>query len=104
MKQLVFTVRAKDCRMDEFNAGGNGGQNQNARKTGIRFVHPPSGAVGESRQYRTQLQNKRAAFKRMGESDRFQAWARRTAAGLKSIDEIVDELMSDENLLIEYGI
>ncbi len=102
-KELVFSVRAKDCREDRFRAGGNGGQNQNKRDTGVRFTHEPSGAVGESREHRTQLENRRAAWKRMGESDKFQAWARRTAAGLKSIDEIVEEQMAPENIQIEYG-
>jgi peptide chain release factor 2 len=58
-----------------FRAGGKGGQNQNARDTGVRVIHRPSGAVGESREERRQLQNKKRAFRRMGESAAFHRWA-----------------------------
>lgn len=73
-KKLAFSVTLKDCRVDEFRSGGPGGQNQNKRNTGIRIAHPPSGAVGESREERSQLQNKRTAFRRMAESPKFKLW------------------------------
>jgi protein subunit release factor B len=102
-KRLVFRVTIDDCRVDTFRAGGKGGQNQNKRESGVRITHPSSGAVGESREERSQLANKRKAWKRMGESHAFQTWARARAAGVPTIDEIVDEAMSNENLLIETG-
>ena len=40
------------------------------------MIHPPSGARGESREERSQLQNKKAAFRRMAESPAFQLWVR----------------------------
>lgn len=101
-KVKVFSVTAKDCQWDTFRAGGSGGQNQNKRETGVRCRHLPSGAVGESREHRTQLQNKRASFRRMAESDEFQTWAKVMALELRPIDEIVDELMAEENLRVEY--
>lgn len=67
----LLSVTLKDCRVDTFSAGGKGGQNQNRRSTGVRVVHPPSGAVGEARDQRSQIQNKRAAFRRMAESEKF---------------------------------
>lgn len=71
MKEKILSVTLKDCRVDTFRAGGKGGQNQNKRDTGVRIVHPPSGAVGESREERSQLQNKTKAFRKMAESDKF---------------------------------
>lgn len=53
---------------------GKGGQNRNKRDTAVRIVHPPSGAVGESQEQRSQLQNKRAAFVRMANHPRFKLW------------------------------
>ena len=47
--------------METFRAGGPGGQNQNKRNTGVRWIHVPSGATGEARDHRTQGENKRAA-------------------------------------------
>lgn len=70
-RHRVFTVTIKDCRVDTFRAGGKGGQNQNKRNTGVRVVHPPSGAVGEARDERSQLQNKQLAFRRMAETSKF---------------------------------
>lgn len=60
--------------MQTFRSGGKGGQNQNVRETGVRIIHPPSGAVGESREQRFQWLNKKIAFRRMAESPKFQAW------------------------------
>jgi hypothetical protein len=102
MKSLVFSTSIKDCRVDTFRAGGNGGQNQNKRNTGVRVVHPPSGAVGEAREQRSQLQNKKMAFRRMAESQRFKTWARAKALQLPTIDEAVEAQMAPENLRIEY--
>ena len=102
MRKKLFTVTIKDCEVQTFRAGGKGGQNQNKRDSGVRIVHRPSQAVGEARDGRGQLQNKRQAFKRMGESQEFQLWARTTALRLRPIDEIVEEMMVDENLVIEY--
>lgn len=103
-RELSFSVTIADCKVQDFAAGGPGGQHQNRRHTGIRIVHPPSGAVGESREYRSQIQNKRAAFVRMAESAKFQAWARMEAArraGQPSTEERVAAMMAEVNLRVE---
>jgi protein subunit release factor B len=90
--------------VDTFRAGGKGGQHQNKTETGVRVVHAPSGAIGEARDTRSQLENKRSAFRRMAESKAFRLWARMEAArlsGQKSVDELVDEAMEPRNLRIE---
>lgn len=38
------------------------------------MIHHPSGARGESREERSQLQNKRAAFLRMVATPKFKVW------------------------------
>lgn len=58
--------------------------------------------MGEARDHRTQKENKRAAFRRMAESEKFQTWAKMTALKLRPVDEIVDEMMEEENLKVEY--
>lgn len=101
----VFTLTSKDFKWEYFRAGGPGGQNQNKRNTGVRCKHEASGAVGESREHRTQLQNKREAFKRMGESAHFVFWANQLVAGMdiKKIEREVDQMLGEDNLRIEYG-
>jgi protein subunit release factor B len=73
-REKILSVTLDDCEVQTFRAGGKGGQNQNKRDTGVRIIHHPSGARGESREERSQLQNKKAAFRRMAESSTFQAW------------------------------
>lgn len=67
----MFSVTLKDCEVQTFRSGGKGGQNQNKRDTGVRIIHHPSGARGEARDERSQLQNKRLAFKRMADHPLF---------------------------------
>lgn len=68
----ILSVTIHDCEVQHFRSGGKGGQNQNKRDTGTRVIHRPSGARGESREERSQLQNKRKAFVRMAQSREFQ--------------------------------
>lgn len=100
-KKLILSVTLKDCRVDTFRAGGPGGQKQNKTNSGVRITHLASGAVGESREQRSQLQNKRAAFKRMAETSTFKTWLRRQL-GQDTLDEIwVDRQMWPVHLRTE---
>jgi hypothetical protein len=80
-RELVLSVTTKDCILQTFRCGGKGGQNVNKRDTGVRWVHPPSGATGQSCDERSQLQNKRLAWRRMCETKEFRAWTRKIVAG-----------------------
>jgi len=104
-KQVLFTVTKKDLRVDFFRCGGKGGQNVNKRDTGCRITHQESGAVGESREERSQDQNKRTAFRRMVESKRFQTWVKIRAAvmdqGYRDLEAKLDDMMQEKNLKIE---
>lgn len=104
MRTKLFSVTIADCEIQTFRAGGKGGQNQNKTESGVRIIHHPSGARGESREERSQLQNKRNAFRRMGQSDVFKRWAKSQAARLRGeepIEDTVERMMRDENLLVE---
>jgi len=105
-KQLLFSVTKKDLRIDTFRSGGKGGQNQNKRDTGVRITHLESGAVGESREERSQEQNKHRAFRRMVETEKFQKWIKIKAAFtshmIREVNKKVDEWMKDEYLKMEY--
>lgn len=63
-RELVFTVGRDQFDIDTFHAGGPGGQHQNKSSTAVRITHRPSGAVGVARDDRSQLLNKKAAFRR----------------------------------------
>ena len=73
-KELLFTLSKEkgDFVVETFRCGGKGGQNVNKVETGVRIKHPASGAVGESREERTQGQNKKIAFDKLIKSKKFQ--------------------------------
>lgn len=91
-KALLFSVTLKDCEVQTFRVGGNGGQKVNKTESGVRIIHHPSGARGECREERSQLQNKRTAFVRMAESATFRYWARAVANNVKTPLEIEAEV------------
>lgn len=96
MRERVLSVTLADCITQTFRAGGNGGQNQNKRDTGVRIIHPPSGARGEARDERSQLQNKRAAFRRMAESKQFRTWVRmQSGESARTVAAVERELWPD---------
>lgn len=102
-RELLFSVTLADCETQTFRAGGSGGQNQNKRDTGVRIIHHPSGARGESREERSQLQNKKAAFRRMAESALFRAWVARQSHEYKQIEaraaKWAEEQVNDPEML-----
>jgi protein subunit release factor B len=103
-KQLLFSVTIKDCKVDTFTAGGPGGQNQNRSQTAVRVTHTASGAVGESREFKSQLQNKRAAFARMAETKKFKSWAKQQSSKIKkepTVEEVVAHWLQPKFLRVE---
>lgn len=106
-RKLLFSVTKKDLVIETFRCGGPGGQNQNKRDTGVRVRHPDSGAVGESREHRTQDENKRAAFRRMATSFKFRQWhfeRLQEILGHESVEEWVDRQMDDQKIKTEVKV
>lgn len=85
-RQLLFSVTLRDCVVQTFRSGGKGGQNQNTRDTGVRIIHRASGARGEARDERSQLQNKKLAFRRMADSALFRAWVAKQSYEYQKIE------------------
>lgn len=85
-RTLILSVTMADCDLQTFRSGGKGGQNQNKRDTGVRIIHRESGARGEARDERSQLQNKKLAWRRMFDDPKFQLWLRR-ALGQEMVRE-----------------
>lgn len=111
-KEILFSVTASDCTWQYFTAGGKGGQHQNKTASACRVVHKDSGAVGESREHKSQHQNKKAAFERMAMSSKMQNWlkleaGRRLVSGEETrrreaaIVDAVERQMSPSNIKFE---
>ncbi|WP_232187357.1 peptide chain release factor family protein [Cohnella silvisoli] len=107
-RKPLFSVTLADCRVDTFRSGGPGGQHQNKTESGVRITHIKSGAVGESREGRSQHDNKRTAFRRMAESAVFRKWQRLEAARatgrLAEIEREVDRTMHPGNIRVEAQV
>jgi len=105
-KTLLFSVTKKEFEMQTFRSGGPGGQNQNKVNSGVRLLHKVSGAVGEARDSRYQLQNKKSAFTRLCNSSEFKSWLKleslRRLGTLQEIEKQVEESMRPENIKVEY--
>lgn len=71
----TMRVTAKDCERQTFRGSGPGGQHRNKTDTGVRFIHHPSGARAESCETRSQHENARLAWRKLGESQEFRRWA-----------------------------
>jgi len=105
-KKLRCSLPAKDFEFQTFCTGGNGGQHRNAKQNGARCIHPLSGAVAEHRDGRDQFRNRQEAFRKCCESPKFKAWHKvevlRRSGELRDIEARVDQMMSPENIKIEY--
>lgn len=104
-RELLFSVTAKDLEFQATKGSGPGGQHRNKTSTAIRCIHRASGAVGFASDDKSQHRNKRAAFRRMAESKKFQDWIRLEAARrtgeLARVEEAVKRAMREENLKVE---
>lgn len=83
VRKLIFRLTAKDFNWSYYKAPGKGGQKKNKTMSGVRCSHKASGAVGKCSESRMQGQNKKAAFRKMAETRKFQTWAK--LDGLKKI-------------------
>lgn len=99
-KELLFSLTKKDFRIDRFRAGGKGGQKQNKTSSGVRVTHIESGAVGESRESRSQHENREKAFRRCIESPTFKKWHKKKVSEMLSdreaVNKKVDRMMQPE--------
>ena len=103
-REKILTVTIHDCEVQTFRSGGNGGQNQNKRDTGVRVIHHPSSARGESREERSQLQNKKAAFRRMVDTPHFRYWVSVQTGRVEERDRWLARMLRPENIRVEYRV
>lgn len=98
-RELAFSVPKEKFKITTFSAGGPGGQHQNTSNTAVRITHPDSGASEESREFRSQHQNKMAAFRKVVASGKFRTWVNRQLMG-EPAEKRVERDMNPSNLLI----
>lgn len=101
MKELVFSVTLADCDVQTFSVSGAGGQRRDKKSTGVRIVHRDSGAVGKATEQRSQLQNKKLAFRRMVESKTFQTWLKMRLGKDVLLEAKVEQSMTPDKIKTE---
>lgn len=99
-KKLLFSVTKDEFDWQFFRGSGAGGQKKNKTSSACRCIHRASGAVGESREERSQLHNRRTAFLRCVETPMFKGWLKvQTAAmaqGFANAEKMVEHWMKPE--------
>lgn len=108
-KHLLFSVTKNDLIVETYRGSGKGGQNRNKVETCVRIRHLESGAIGQACEQREQGQNRRKAFERLVQSEKFKKWHKlKSASVLAGYQEIehminkrVDEVMKSDNLKVE---
>lgn len=111
-KEVLFSVGADDCKWDFYIGSGKGGQNKQKTSSAAHCVHKASGAEGRAQDSRSQLDNKRLAFKRMTETPKFKLWIK-MEVGRRTIDQErerreqerierhVENMMKPENIITQ---
>lgn len=103
-RELLFSIKKDSFELQPFKGSGKGGQHRNKVETAMRIVHKPSGAFAESQEFKSQAQNKKAAFKRLTETKKFKIWLKLKVSEMtqgKTIEQTVQEMMHENNLKIE---
>lgn len=102
----LFSITAKDLVRQTFCVSGAGGQRRDKKETGVRFIHEPSGAVGQATESRKQSDNEVEAFKRLANSPKMQLWLRKEAARLTNgvIRETPEQIMERVERQLELDV
>lgn len=96
VKELLFSVTAKDCEWAYTRGSGPGGQKKNKTSSAVHCTHIASGAAGYSETSRSQAENKQLAFKRMSETPRFQTWLRTETCKRTGMEKKIEEQVEYE--------
>ena len=105
MKELLFSITKKDFKIDYFSGKGAGGQHRNKHKNCVRLTHIDSGVVATGQSHKERRYNLREAFEALIIKPKFKTWLNQKIFEIdkgKTIDEIVDEMMDEKNLRVEY--
>jgi protein subunit release factor B len=94
-----------DFTVEYFSGTGPGGQFRNHHCMCCRIRHPKSGAMATCAEERSQEANRRRAFRRLVESDRFKGWLRleisRRSGEQAGIEAAVDRSLGDVKIEVK---
>lgn len=70
----TITITAKDCQWSFYRGSGKGGQKRNKTENAVRCTHVLSQAQSYSEKSRSKEMNKKEAFIKMIETEKFKNW------------------------------
>ena len=106
-REHLLSLTKKDFLVQTFKSGGKGGQSQNKTDSGVRIKHIETGFSAESRDGKSQHQNKKIAFNRLTEQHQFVSWLKSKSNEIitkMTIEQIVDDLMDESNIKVEVKV
>ena len=106
-REHLLSLTKKDFTITTFKSGGKGGQHQNKTDSGVRIKHNESGLWAESRDGKSQHQNKITAFRRLANSPDFVSWLNARSKEIitkKTIEQKVDEMMNEDYIKVEVKV
>jgi protein subunit release factor B len=104
MKELLFSITKKDLNITFFSGTGAGGQYRNKHQNCVRIIHSESGAIATGQSSRDRQSNIKEALQGLVKNAKFRLWHNRKIQEVitkKTLDDIVDDLMIEENLKVE---
>lgn len=104
MQDRITILSEKDLAVSYFCGSGPGGTNRNKVASGVLIQHEESGASGRASDSRSQVDNKRAAFKRLLEHPRMKFWLAKQVYAIRqgeTLEQTVEKDMDPKNLKIE---
>jgi protein subunit release factor A len=104
MREKLFSIGKKDLKIEYFSGTGAGGQHRNKHQNCVRIHHKESGALVTGQSHRERKSNTREALKNLIVNPKFKMWYNQKIQEVllnKSIEQVVDEMMSPEHLAIE---
>lgn len=103
-KQVLFSVTKKDLDITWFKSSGAGGQKKNKTANSCRMHHPASGVTVTAQERRERSQNLKNALHRLAKHPKFRLWVSKRIWEIdqqKTVDQLVEELMTPNNLKTE---
>ena len=103
-RKHLLSLTKKDFTFQTFKSGGKGGQHQNKTDSAVRIIHNETGMQAESRDGKSQHQNKKAAFNKLVKSVKFKLWLNYKSNELinkETLDEKVEKMMKQSNIKVE---
>lgn len=103
-RERVTILSQKDLTVSYFCGSGAGGTNRNKVASGVLIQHAESGAQGRASDSRCQIDNKRAAFKRLLQDPKMKFWLAKQLYEIRqgeTLEQTVAKDMAPENLRVE---